>query len=72
MLLGTKHVNQLELGVKDFVALIENVSSMRINPFLKIQPLGSTVPCPMGILIVLVTMVSPGDIHFSRFVGRLA
>ena len=72
MLLWTERVNQLEPGVKDFVALIENVSNMRMNPFLKAQPLGCTVPCPMGILIVLVTMVRPGDIHFSRFVGRLA
>ena len=43
MLLGTERVNQLEPGVKDFVALIENVSNVRMNPFLKAQPLGCTV-----------------------------
>ena len=42
-LLGTEGVNQLEPGVKDFVALIENVSSVRMNPFLKTQPLGCTI-----------------------------
>ena len=46
MLLGTERVDQLEPGVKDFVALIENVSNVRMNPFLKAQasqPLGCTV-----------------------------
>ena len=43
MLLGTERVNQLELGVKDFVALVENVSNVRMDPVLKAQPLGCTV-----------------------------
>ena len=72
MLLGTDRVNQLEPGVKDLVALVQNISSMKMKPPLKAQPLGCIVQCTASIPTVRVMMVSLSGILCNQVVGRLA
>ena len=72
MLLEADRVNQLESGMKNFVALVQDISSTRMKPFLEAQPLGRIVWCTKSILTVLVMMVNPSDILCYRVVGRLA
>ena len=59
MLLEADRVNQLEPGVKDLVALVQNISSMGVKPPLKAQPLRCTA---------LVVGVSMSGTLFARVV----
>lgn len=69
MLLEADRVNQLESGMKNFVALVQDISSTRMKPFLEAQPFGRIVWCTKSILTVLVMMVNPNDILCYRVVG---
>lgn len=40
MSLEAERINQLEPGMKDFVTLVQDISNIRMNPLLKVQPLG--------------------------------
>jgi hypothetical protein len=64
MLLVADRVNQLESGVKDLIALVQNISRMRMNPLLKAQPFGCAVRSTGGIPRVLV-MVSLTGVLFA-------
>ena len=50
-------VNQLEPGVKNFIALVQNIPTVRINPLMKAHPLGCTAPNNVSVPPALV-MVS--------------
>ena len=65
MLLGADRVNQLEPGVKDLVALIQDISSVRMKPLLKAQPLGCDVRSTMSIPTALAMVVSLSIVFFA-------
>ena len=71
MLLGADCVNQLEPGVKDLVALVQNISGMTMKPLLKAQPLGCGVRSTRSIPTALA-MVLGLSVLFARAVWKLA
>ena len=56
MLPKADRVNQLEPCVKDLVALVQDISSVRINPLLKAHPLGCTALTIYTALVVVVSL----------------
>ena len=65
MLPKADRVNQLEPGMKDLVALVQDISSVRINPLLKAHPLACTAA---RIHTVLVMVVNSSVALFARVV----
>ena len=71
MLLKTDRVYQLEPCMKNLVALIQDISSVRIDPFLEAQPFRRAVRDTLRIRVpaILVTVFGQGTRLFDRVVG---